>query len=312
MPQFDFGHIDPLVKTGTDLADDLNRWRDALHSCHWGAARPAYAQPGMLWVDNTAFPVCKLNLFDGGGDVLISTFDTVNHVVPSVNSRADQVTVSPQGTLNSTTVQAALVELNNEKAPLDGAGVSGTWPISVSGRSGATGQADNATNVNGGIVNASLVSVTRASDPYLEVHKPGASAWAWMLTNDNQLTATMTGGNGVYQGHSFTIMQAGHIRAAGNVIAFSDRRLKSNIERIDDALSKVMRIGGYTYMRKGGDARETGVIAQEVQDVLPEAVFTAENDGMLGVAYGNLVGLLIEAIKELAEEVQVLRSQIKP
>jgi hypothetical protein len=312
MPQFDFGHIDPLVKTGTDLADDLNRWRDALITCHWGATRPTYAQPGTLWIDNAGFPICKVNLFDGGGDVLLATFDTVNHVVPTTSQRADQVVVYPQGTLNATNVQAALVELVNEKVALDGTGAGGTWNINVLGRSGSSGQSDNATNVNGGRVAASSVSVTRGSDPYLEVHKPGAAAWAWMLTSDNQFTATPTDGNGAYTGHLFTIMQAGHIRSAGNVIAFSDRRLKTDIEPITDALAKVIRLNGYTYMRHGGDGRETGVIAQEVQAVLPEAVSISENDGMLGVAYGNMVGLLVEAIKELSQQVNVLRSQIKP
>jgi hypothetical protein len=312
MPQFDFGHIDPLVKNGIELSDDLNRWRDAIHSCHWGAARPAYVATGMIWVSVAAYPVCHLNLFDGNSDVLLIAFDASTHAVVSSAVRADQVVVYPQGTLNSVNVQAALVELMNEKVALDGTGAGGTWPINVTGWSGTSGQATNATNVNGGRVAASSVSVTRASDPYLEVHKPGAAAWAWMLTSDNQFTATQTDGNGAYTGHLFTIMPAGHIRSAGNVIAFSDRRLKSDIEPITDALSKVIRLNGYTYMRHGGDGRETGVIAQEVQAVLPEAVSVSENDGMLGVAYGNMVGLLIEAIKELSAEVAVLRSKIQP
>jgi hypothetical protein len=88
------------------------------------------------------------------------------------------------------------------------------------------------------------------------------------------------------------------LTCSGDIVAYSDRNIKTNIEIIPNALEKVARIGGYTFNRiDGGSERRTGVIAQEVQDVLPEAVYTTE-EGVLTVAYGNIVGLLIEAIKE--------------
>jgi hypothetical protein len=97
---------------------------------------------------------------------------------------------------------------------------------------------------------------------------------------------------------------------SGDIVAFSDRNIKTNIEPIPDALAKVLRIGGYTFTRTdGGSERRTGVIAQEIQDVLPEAVYTTEN-GTLTVAYGNMVGLLIEAIKELEKTVRELQKQL--
>ena len=64
---------------------------------------------------------------------------------------------------------------------------------------------------------------------------------------------------------------------------------------------------GYTYTRKDTGARQTGVVAQEVQEVLPEAVM--DNGDRLSVAYGNMVGLLIEAIKELKAEVDQLKGK---
>jgi hypothetical protein len=89
------------------------------------------------------------------------------------------------------------------------------------------------------------------------------------------------------------------LTCSGDIVAYSDRNIKTNIEQIPDALEKVLKIGGYTFNRKdGGSERRTGVIAQEVQAVLPEAVYKTD-DGTLTVAYGNMVGLLIEAIKEL-------------
>ena len=98
------------------------------------------------------------------------------------------------------------------------------------------------------------------------------------------------------------------LTCSGDIVAYSDRNIKTNIEPILDALEKVTRIGGYTFNRTdGGSLRRTGVIAQEVQEVLPEAVYETEN-GTLTVAYGNMVGLLIEAIKELREEVKRLET----
>ena len=91
----------------------------------------------------------------------------------------------------------------------------------------------------------------------------------------------------------------------GNQVVDSDRRLKKDLQRIEGALTKVQQLSGYTfqYQRDPVDRRSTGLIAQDVQAVLPEAVF--ENDaGMLSLAYGNLAGLLVEAIKELAEDVR--------
>ena len=108
-------------------------------------------------------------------------------------------------------------------------------------------------------------------------------------------------------------MASSHITVAslvssGNVTAYSDIKLKEDIEVIPDALDKLNALHGYTYKRKDikDDSRHTGVIAQEVQKVLPEVV-TEDEDGTLSVAYGNMVGLMIEAIKELKEEVDRLK-----
>lgn len=98
----------------------------------------------------------------------------------------------------------------------------------------------------------------------------------------------------------------GAITATGDVTAFSDIAIKEDIVNIDGALDKVSQLGGYVFKRKDDDTRKyTGVIAQEVHDVLPEAVHGV--DGKYSVAYGNMVGLLIEAIKELKAEVEELK-----
>ena len=103
----------------------------------------------------------------------------------------------------------------------------------------------------------------------------------------------------------------GAIVATGNVTAFSDINLKKDIEVIPNALDKALQIRGLTFNRTDIECdRQSGVIAQEVEEVLPEVVTTNEK-GIKSVAYGNMVGLLIEAIKDLKEEVETLKDEIK-
>ena len=100
----------------------------------------------------------------------------------------------------------------------------------------------------------------------------------------------------------------GDFTATGNVTAFSDERLKENVETIEGALDKVSQMRGVTYKFKSelnDGQRGTGVIAQEMQQVMPEVVQDGE---YLSVAYGNLVGVLIESIKELKAEIEELKN----
>lgn len=108
-------------------------------------------------------------------------------------------------------------------------------------------------------------------------------------------------------GESFTgaISVAGSITATGDVTAYSDARLKTDVATVAGALDLIRRMRGVRYQRLDTGAAGIGVIAQELRVVVPELV--AENDdGLLSVAYGNLVGVLIEAVKELATKVESL------
>lgn len=98
----------------------------------------------------------------------------------------------------------------------------------------------------------------------------------------------------------------GQILASQDITALSDRRLKTNISAISDALDKVLKLNGVLYTNTEG-SRRTGLIAQDVLSVLPEAVHTAPDaEGYHSLAYGNLVGLLVEAIKELNRKIDAL------
>jgi hypothetical protein len=110
----------------------------------------------------------------------------------------------------------------------------------------------------------------------------------------------------------------GEIRATGDITAYysSDRRLKTNIVNIPNALIKVNELDGVTFnwnnLAEGKDVnvREAGVIAQQIQAVLPEVV-TQRDNGFLAVKYEKIVPLLIESIKELTNRVEVLEETIK-
>jgi hypothetical protein len=92
----------------------------------------------------------------------------------------------------------------------------------------------------------------------------------------------------------------GDIYATGNITGYSDKRAKSDIEKIENALEKIEQLNGYTFTMKG--KRYTGLIAQEILPVLPEAV-TGSEETNYAVAYGNMMGLIVEAIKELKQKI---------
>jgi len=100
----------------------------------------------------------------------------------------------------------------------------------------------------------------------------------------------------------------GTITATGDITAFSDARLKSHVETISEAIYKVKQLRGVSYISKFNMEPRIGVIAQEVERVIPEVVHT-HGDGLKSVAYQNLVGLLIEAIKDLELRVAELEGR---
>ena len=100
-----------------------------------------------------------------------------------------------------------------------------------------------------------------------------------------------------------------NVIATGNVTAYgshSDIRLKESIEVIPDALSKVSKLRGVRFRYRKDGSPSTGLIAQEVQDVLPEVVYSVEDPDdkteHLAIRYGNVAGLLVESIKELKKK----------
>jgi len=150
------------------------------------------------------------------------------------------------------------------------------------------------TNTSGNLIIKSGSNITAATFS-------GANVTFAGTINSGAITSSagLTGTTGTFSGN---ITGGGTIVAQGDITAFSDMNLKSNIRTIDNALNKVCDLRGVFYT-KDGEAG-TGVIAQEIENVLPEVVHNGEYKS---VAYGNIVGVLIEAIKELRNEVKSLK-----
>ena len=170
------------------------------------------------------------------------------------------------------------------------------------------------------------LKVQSAGSVYLggtqQVRINSSSTTAILEGSSTNLVLRNTGGGSIQfqkSGSTATasINNSGDFVALGNVTAYgspSDINLKENIETISNAVEKVQKLDGITFNYKKDGGRSTGLIAQQLQEVLPEVVYMAEDlDGKehLAVRYGNTVGLLVEAIKELKEEINELKAQLK-
>jgi len=177
---------------------------------------------------------------------------------------------------------------------------SGTAPITVTSSTLVTN------------LNADLLD-NQDSTYYLNydnlTNKPTISSSQWTTSGTKIYYNTGNVGIGtVNPGNTLDV--SGNIYASGDISAFSDKRYKTNIEKITNAIDKINAINGYTFNRVGNmDKRMMGVIAQELELVIPEVVY--QQGDTLSVAYGNIVAVCIEAIKELDEKIKELEKLIK-
>ena len=157
-------------------------------------------------------------------------------------------------------------------------------------------------------------------DKYLRIRNDQNSNGIALYTNsssrraylyvDNSSNVGFLNGGGSW---SLKTDSSGNVTATGNVTAYSDARLKTNVNTINDALSIVGKLRGVSFDWKESGKRSIGVIAQEVEEVLPELVLTQQVVDLTGekevksVDYGKIVGVLINAINELKAEVDELK-----
>ena len=143
----------------------------------------------------------------------------------------------------------------------------------------------------------------------MSFHRGGSYAVNMGLDSDNVLRI----GGWSASANRFQLDMTGNLTLAGEVTAYSDSRLKDNIELVTDALGKITALRGVTFTRNDQDdteRRHMGVIAQEVETVMPELVRT-DSAGIKTVNYGAMAGAFIEAFKEQQSQIDELRAMVQ-
>lgn len=217
---------------------------------------------------------------------------------------------------------ARTISFNTVGAPSTaGTGATGTWSINISG---------NAATVTNGAYLTGTQTFTGLKTFGAGLNMPdnitlrlGTANIATLYNTGTDTRLDMTTGNFVirdaaavrftFTRNSGTFSATGDITAGGvvtgtDVVSTSDRRLKSDLKVIQDAVAKVCCLTGYTYTKEGAKTRQTGLIAQDVQQVLPEAV--NETGDFLALSYGSMMGLVVEALKEIVVRLDKLEAQV--
>jgi hypothetical protein len=163
-------------------------------------------------------------------------------------------------------------------------------------------------------ITAPFVVIDQATAPQLIMYERDQAAanqkWSFLVDGQGYSIRAYQADPSVLYTELLNLSRAGDLVVIGNVTAYSDRRLKKDIEPIHHPLQKVQALNGVTFKRIDTGEYGTGLIAQDVQAVMAEAVREGP-DGMLSVAYGNLVGLLVEAVKALTTKVEILQSEVQ-
>ena len=259
---------------------------------------------------------------DGGSDTTFLTLDGSEAGAATFNNKiiATELDISGDIDVDGTT-NLDVVDIDGAVDMASTLGVSGV----VTANAGVV--VDNIT-IDGTEIDLSSGDLTLdvAGDIVLDagggevIFKDGSTNTGHVSLDSNNLTikSLVSDKDMIFQGNdggsgitalTLDMSAAGAATFNNDVTAFSDIRLKENIETIPDALNKVCQMRGVTFDRIDADGeRQMGVIAQEVEKIAPEVVREDKSeDKIKSVAYGNMVGLLIESIKELKAEIEELK-----
>jgi len=282
-----------IYTDGTNVQDAFNDF-DSIALTGIPTSTTAASTTNTTQVATTAF-VQAVNASDTGSAataVALKTARTINGV-------------SFNGTANITVADAT-------KLPLSGGTLTGTFAATAIGITNTVQTNGVGLSLYGG-ANAGMPSYGLAfsGTATFGTHGSVVGDWATYFTMSGATnrgwifkSGNAAGGNIASISAAGAFQCNGAIVAGGDITAFSDARLKTEIEKIANAVDKIKQLNGYTYTRIDSGKRQTGLIAQELEKVLPEAV--VQGADYKSVAYGNIVGLLVEAIKELENRIAVL------
>ena len=213
-----------------------------------------------------------------------------------------------------------------DKPTLTGTGATGTWSISVTGNAGSV---TNGVYTNESYANPTWITSlagSKVTDGVLTTGSYANPSWitsldgakltgsvsnpAWITSlAETKVLPTQTGNtnellvtNGTSTGWTEGLTYSSGTLTTTNFNATSDISLKKNIETVDDALSIINKLNGVEFEWKDTGKKSSGVIAQELEEILPHLVET-NNDGIKTVNYAGLSAYLIQAIKKLAAKI---------
>jgi len=298
----------PEVGASNDTwGDKLNDNFDDIDSLLGGGTAVA----GINITSGTISGITDLAVADGGTGASDASGARTNLGLGSISTQASSSVSITGGSMSGVALSSCsgnISQFTNNSGYVTSSGVTSvaTGTGLTGGTITSTGTLSLATAGAGAATYSSGISAITV-DAYGRVTSVSGSAG--YTTNTGDITG-VTAGNGLTGGGSSGSVSlamsgsfTGSFTASGDVTAYSDERLKDNVETLDG--SKVLQMRGVSFTKDGKAG--SGVIAQELEKIAPELVHTADDEmGTKSVAYGNLVGYLIEAVKELSEKVKKL------
>ena len=259
--------------------------------------------------------ISEYNVFlEKNGDDVISGSSQVS-MGGDLSGTADNAQIVA-GAITDTEVSLT-AGIDHTKLNFGGSGiVSGSAGVTLGGDVTGAANANTVEKIQG----VSITSDEATQLANIDSTTISTTQWGYVGALDQGLTTTSTVqfgkvGVGGASDATYELKVTGDIGATGDVVAYvsSDRRLKNEITPIQNSLQKINSIGGYSFVWNEKSniykGKDYGVIAQEIENILPELVETREN-GYKAVKYDRIVSLLIEGIKELSKEVSELKEKI--
>jgi hypothetical protein len=287
-------------------------------------------------LDGVTSTATELNIVDGNTSATSTTLADADRVVVNDNGTMVQVALtdfetyfeSALDTLSNVTTVGALdsgsitsgfgtIDTGSSTITTTGAITGGSLTanggvtvdnITIDGQEIDVSSGDLTLDVAGNIylnADGNQILFADASTSYGRITSNSSDLTLQSDISDKDITFKGNDGGNFIEALRIDMSEAGAATFNNNVTAFSDERLKSNIETLKGGLEKVEQLRGVTYTRDERD--NIGVIAQEVEKVLPEIVLTADDEmGTKSVDYSRMTAVLIEAVKELSAKVKYL------
>jgi len=304
-------------QSGTAYTSDLSDALAAIDSAHASSSAPALeVTDGKFWLDTSTTPILKIyqngwkSLFTVGSTNVTTTLATVNATTLSGANTSIGV-----GTGTSLDVTGALEggTINSIGSLTAASGsTTGNWAVGGTLSANSISVSGNVDGRDIAVDGAKLDGIAAGANNYTPPQSLGTGnspTFNNLTANGKLITNTLDNRTGSTVSVTANLSVSGSITATSNITAYSDISLKSDIKTIDNALDKIMRMRGCEYIIN--DEESVGVIAQEMEEILPQVVVHNEDTNLKSVAYGNMVAVLIEGMKEQQAQIEDLKARIK-